>query len=184
MRSIREIHRRELLTLGSAALLCVGTDAAASTTTSFLLASSAPFLSASERLTGFASLSADLAERIWTQLSAHAVATEQFAQLVQITLRSTGNAALSSGLAEAGLAATRDRVLLAWYTGSLGAEPDAPVVAYAEALMYAAVADGLPAPTYALGGPGWWTAPPPAAGVAPPMAPPIVESTSPAPRAL
>ena len=184
MRSIRDLRRRDLLTLGSAALLCVGTGAAASTTTSFLLGSPTAFLSASERLTGFANLSADLAERIWTHLSAHAVATEQFAQLVQITLRSTGDTVLSNALAEAGLAAARDRVLLAWYTGSLGAEPDAPVVAYADALMYAAVADGLPAPTYALGGPGWWTAPPPAAGVAPPLAPPIVESPSPAPRGL
>lgn len=53
-------------------------------------------------------------------------------------------------------------IVAAWYTGSLGKGPRTVTVAYRDALMQRTVADAMYPPTYALGGPGWWTeAPPP-----------------------
>jgi hypothetical protein len=53
--------------------------------------------------------------------------------------------------------------ITAWYTGSVGKGPQAITVSYRDALMQRPVDDGLFPPTYAQGGPAWWTAEPPAA---------------------
>src|SRR5450830_1559149 len=49
-------------------------------------------------------------------------------------------------------------------------EPQAMMVAYAEALMYLPVADGLTVPTYCNYGPLWWTRAPPEIRVSAPVA--------------
>jgi hypothetical protein len=58
-------------------------------------------------------------------------------------------------------------VVAAWYTGTAGTGPKAVTVSYRDALMQRPVADGLYSPTYALGGPAWWTAEPPEVRVVP-----------------
>lgn len=61
-----------------------------------------------------------------------------------------------------GLKAAALAIVAAWYTGSLGKAPRSATVAYRDALMQRPVADAMYPPTYAAGGPGWWTAAPPA----------------------
>lgn len=65
----------------------------------------------------------------------------------------------------AGLKAAALVVVAAWYTGTAGSGPKAITVSYRDALMQRPVADALAPPTYALGGPGWWTAEPPEVGL-------------------
>lgn len=54
-------------------------------------------------------------------------------------------------------------IIAAWYTGTVGKGTAAVTVSYRDALMQRPVADGLFPATYAMGGPGWWVAAPPAA---------------------
>jgi hypothetical protein len=56
-------------------------------------------------------------------------------------------------------------IVAAWYTGTAGTGTKAITVSYRDALMQRPVADALAPSTYALGGPGWWTAPPPEVGL-------------------
>jgi hypothetical protein len=60
-----------------------------------------------------------------------------------------------------GFGQTALAIVAAWYTGSIGTGVSALAVSYADALMNRTVSDALAPPTYQLGGPGWWTAPPP-----------------------
>lgn len=64
-----------------------------------------------------------------------------------------------------GLKAAALVVVAAWYTGTAGSGPKAITVSYRDALMQRPVADALAPPTYALGGPAWWTAAPPDVGL-------------------
>jgi hypothetical protein len=57
------------------------------------------------------------------------------------------------------------------------------MVSYVDALMYRPVSDGLPAPTYCLNGPIWWTGPIPVAGVAAPVGTPLAPPTNALPAA-
>lgn len=68
-------------------------------------------------------------------------------------------AAASDGLKFAALA-----IVAAWYTGSIGRGSRTVTVGYRDALMQRSVEDAMLPPTYALGGPGWWSVPPPAIG--------------------
>ena len=61
----------------------------------------------------------------------------------------------------AGLHDTALAIVAAWYTGTVGHGQKAVMVAYADALMYDTVHDGMSAPTYCSNGPLWWTAEPP-----------------------
>lgn len=53
-------------------------------------------------------------------------------------------------------------IISAWYTGAVAEGSDATVYAFDKALMYQPALDAVPIPTYALNGPDWWTATPPA----------------------
>lgn len=61
-----------------------------------------------------------------------------------------------------GLKLTALAIVAAWYTGTAGSGVHAVTVSYRDALMQRPIADVLWPPTYALGGPAWWTAPTPA----------------------
>lgn len=52
-------------------------------------------------------------------------------------------------------------IISAWYTGTVASSKGPVVVAYADALMYRPVADGLTVPTYCNKGPTWWMGLPP-----------------------
>lgn len=69
---------------------------------------------------------------------------------------------------QAGLKPVALAIVAAWYTGTAGNGPKAITVSYRDALMQRPVADALAPPTYALGGPGWWIAPPPDVGLSRP----------------
>jgi fructose 5-dehydrogenase small subunit len=70
-------------------------------------------------------------------------------------------------------------LVAAWYTGTVGHGQQAEVVSYADALMYRPVSDGLPVPTYCLGGPLWWPGLPPPAGVSAPTPTPVATAPPP-----
>ncbi|WP_378942787.1 sugar dehydrogenase complex small subunit [Paracoccus sp. R86501] len=53
-------------------------------------------------------------------------------------------------------------IISAWYTGAVAKGSDATVYTFEKALMYQPALDAVPIPTYALNGPDWWTATPPA----------------------
>jgi hypothetical protein len=128
------------------------------------------FLHLSQTLTGHEDLDAETADRIaegfgqlFPDLKAHFPALEALAH-GQEEPTDLLKAADAAGLAEAALA-----IVTAWYTGAIGKNPTGISVAYADALMNRPVADGLAPPTYELGGPAWWTAEPPLAGVSAPV---------------
>lgn len=129
----------------------------------------AGFLLASQLLTGETDLDPVLAERYW---AAFADATPDLVDALRrlCSLASPGDeaGALMAAASALGVKAAASALTAAWFTGTVGSGLGARTVAYAESLMYRTVADGLPPPTYVLGGPGWWAAEPPLAGVAKP----------------
>jgi hypothetical protein len=127
------------------------------------------FLKLSQVMTGHADLNAVTAARIFAaarkadpNFAAHASA------LARLTRENIDAEALLGAADGAGLRDTALAIVAAWYTGTVGKGPNAVVVSYVDALMYRPVSDGLTVPTYCSNGPLWWTAPPPAAQVAPP----------------
>ena len=84
------------------------------------------------------------------------------------------DAAKASGLHE-----TMLTLVFAWYTGTVGHGQQAEMVSYADALMYRPVSDGLPVPTYCLGGPLWWSGLPPPADVSAPTPTPVATAPPP-----
>lgn len=118
------------------------------------------FLKLSQDLTGHADLDPLTAARLAEAFAIVAPAVHgQFAALS--LLKGANPGALLAAAQGKGLDSAVLAIVAAWYTGSLGKEPHVRTVAYREALMQRTVADALFPPTYALGGPGWWTAPPP-----------------------
>jgi fructose 5-dehydrogenase small subunit len=164
------LPRRAVLTLVPAAALCLwfretvlAADDVATATDAFLLLS--------KRLTGFPDINPELAIRLREALINVVPATSQaVARLIPIGLHASDDSTLMMTARNAGLGEAALAVVGAWYTGTVGSDAHAEVVAYADALMYRTVADGLAPPTYALGGPAWWVSAPPPAGVSPPMA--------------
>lgn len=129
------------------------------------------FLRLSTLLTGFPDVDPALATRLEAAFRDMVPTTSQaIARLLPLTLHAVDDSALMMTARAAGLGDAALALVAAWYTGTVGSGARSEVVAYADALMYRTVADGLAPPTYALGGPAWWTAAPPAAGVSPPMA--------------
>ena len=121
------------------------------------------FLNFSRKLTAHNELSPVTARRILeagNRLSA--TFAPQVAELVKLTNDAADSPAL---MAAAELAGLKDHALAintVWYTGTVVGPKASQVVAYREALMYSAVQDALPVPTYCLNGPLWWTQKPPA----------------------
>ncbi|WDS37028.1 sugar dehydrogenase complex small subunit [Pseudoxanthomonas sp.] len=119
------------------------------------------FLKLSRVLTGKTDLNPATAVRIEAafaklQPELHA----QFPVLAKLAETSTDPAALVETAGEAKPAALA--IIAAWYTGTVGKGVTAITVAYRDALMQRPTDDGLSPPTYAMGGPAWWTAPVPA----------------------
>jgi fructose 5-dehydrogenase small subunit len=163
-------QRRAVLALVSAAALCFcfpeSTRAADAVETP-----SDAFLLLSKLLTGFPDVNPQLAIRLREALvDVDSSTSSAVTRLVPMGLRAPDDSTLMMSARNAGLGEAALAVVAAWYTGTVGSGAHAEVVAYADALMYRTVADGLAPPTYALGGPAWWVAAPPPAGVSPPKA--------------
>ena len=160
--------RRVVLALVPAAAFClwlresaVAADTAATPPEAFVLLS--------RLLTGFPDVNPELAIRLREALlNVESTTSQAIARL--IGLHASDDSTLMMTARDAGLGEAALAVVGAWYTGTVGSDAHAEVVAYADALMYRTVADGLAPPTYALGGPAWWVSAPPPAGVSPPMA--------------
>jgi hypothetical protein len=128
------------------------------------------FLHLSQTLTGHIGLDPLTAARIsaaFAQIApAHHAHFKPLFELVRPGLAPNNFLAVANGT---GLGPTAHAIVAAWYTGTVGSGVEAITVAYRDALMYGPVADGLFPPTYALGGPAWWTSPPPKVGVSRPF---------------
>ncbi|WP_064504891.1 sugar dehydrogenase complex small subunit [Frateuria defendens] len=126
----------------------------------------AAFLKLSQALTAHADISPTTAARIYAALcrqdqgAAVRIATLQGLQQPGQSAATLQQAADAHGLGDLARAIVR-----AWYTGTVGTGQGAVVVAYAEALMYRTVSDGLIVPTYGNYGPIWWLGEPPPLGV-------------------
>jgi hypothetical protein len=180
--SVKLHRRRDVLALVPAAALCfwfrktaLAADTIATAPDGFLLLS--------KLLTGFPDVNPELAIRLREALLNVVPATSQaVTRLIPIGLHASDDSTLMITARDAGLGEAALSVVAAWYTGTVGSGAHTEVVAYADALMYRTVADGLAPPTYALGGPAWWVAAPPPAGVSPPMAEPVQPGSRPARR--
>jgi hypothetical protein len=168
--SVAVLSRRAVLALVPAAVFCAWsrqTTLAADPVTT----PSDAFILMSKLLTGFPDVDPALATRLREAFLNVVPATSQaIACLIPIGLRAPNDSTLMMTARDAGLWEAALALVAAWYTGTVGSGAHTEVVAYADALMYRTVADGLAPPTYALGGPAWWVAAPPAAGVSPPIA--------------
>jgi hypothetical protein len=166
--SVTLLPRRAVLAMVPAAALCfwfretaLAADSVTTPTDAFLLLS--------KLLTGFPDINPELAIRLREALlNVESTTSQAIARL--IGLHASDDSTLMMTARDAGLGEAALAVVGAWYTGTVGSDAHAEVVAYADALMYRTVADGLAPPTYALGGPAWWVSAPPPAGVSPPMA--------------
>lgn len=121
------------------------------------------FLNFSRKLTGHNELSDVTARRI---LEGAQAVSASFAPHIPALVGFSNDAQDAQALvAAAELAGLREHALAinaVWYTGTVVGPSASQVVSYQEALMYSTVKDGLPAPTYCLNGPLWWTQKPPA----------------------
>ncbi|HGM7298711.1 TPA: sugar dehydrogenase complex small subunit [Stenotrophomonas maltophilia] len=164
-RSLNGLTRRGfLLAAGSVALLGACRDQTSPQTTAAKTVTQdkpdAAFLNLSYALTGKTDLSpatADRIEKAFARLQPELHA--QFPTLVTLAGQVNGAAAIVASAGKAKPAALA--IITAWYTGTVGKGVHAVTVSYRDALMQRCVDDGLFPPTYAAGGPAWWTADPP-----------------------
>jgi hypothetical protein len=142
----------------------------------------AGFLQLSKALTGHASMNTAFGARLFATLGAsdNGFAGRAAALARQVRTGQTPQqllaAANASGLHDVALA-----IVAGWYTGTVTRDHHSKLVAYADSLMYATVADGLSPPTYCADGPLWWQIPPPAAGVSTPAEAAKARLAAPAP---
>jgi hypothetical protein len=140
------------------------------------------FLQLSRALTGHASMNTTFGTRLLATLSASdpSFVSRAAALARQVRAGQTPQqllaAANASGLHDVALA-----IVAGWYTGTVTRDHHSKLVAYADSLMYATVADGLSPPTYCADGPLWWQIPPPAAGVSTPAEAARARLAAPAP---
>ena len=127
------------------------------------------FLRISQVLTGHADLDPMTAARLSAGFAQIApIRYAEFRRLADVIDSTMSPQIALTTATQADLHLTALSIVAAWYTGTAGSGTKAITVSYREALMQRAVADALIAPTYALGGPGWWTAQPPEVGLARP----------------
>lgn len=129
-------------------------------------APSGEFLRLSKVLTGHADLDAITAQRLLQafELAAPAVHAKIDALAALMHDGLSASDALATATTQE-LRAAALAIVAAWYTGTAGQGTHAVTVSYREALMQLPTADALAPPTYALGGPAWWIAPPPDVGL-------------------
>ncbi|MDN5569173.1 MAG: sorbitol dehydrogenase family protein, partial [Paracoccus sp. (in: a-proteobacteria)] len=75
--------------------------------------------------------------------------------------------ALDAALQDDPLRDTLLAIIRAWYSGAVASGSQAVVYTFDKALIYQPALDAVPIPTYALNGPDWWTAAPPALSAMP-----------------
>lgn len=127
------------------------------------------FLAMSQVLLGDRDLSALTAARLADAFAM--LAPDVHAQLPGLSRALHSDLSPDQAIAAAdavGLKAIALVIVAAWYTGTAGSGPKAITVSYRDALMHRPVADALAPPTYALGGPAWWTESPPDVGLSRP----------------
>jgi hypothetical protein len=140
------------------------------------------FRLASQSLTGEAVLEPVLVERYWAAFAETSPGLlTALRRLSQVALENAEVGALMAAARAQGLETAAQALTTAWFTGTVGSGPRARTVAYADALMYGTVADGLAPPTYVLGGPAWWTAAPPPAHAPAPTSQPVRPGPVPGP---
>lgn len=124
------------------------------------------FLAMSQVLTGHVDIDPLTAARLSDAFATLAPDVHAHIRTLCRTIRAgmTPDAALAAANA-IGLSAVALTVVAAWYTGAAGSGSKAITVSYRDALMWRPTADALAPPTYALGGPAWWTAEPPEVGL-------------------
>lgn len=145
------------------------------------------FLALSRTITGHDDLDALTAARLSSAFAA--IAPPIHTQILALGRVLRSDMSPEDALAaadQADLKAIALTVVAAWYTGTAGSGLKAVTVSYRDALMQRPVADALSPPTYALGGPAWWTAEPPPVGLSRPVArapaPPTVGNPEPKPQ--
>lgn len=140
------------------------------------------FLQLSKALTGHASMNTTFGTRLFATLSASddRFASRAAALARQVRAGQTPQQLLAAANA-AGLHDIALAIVAGWYTGTVTRDHHSKLVAYADSLMYATVADGLSPPTYCADGPLWWQRPPPAAGVSTPAEAAKARLAAPAP---
>ena len=142
------------------------------------------FLRLSQAVTGHADLDATIARRLLAAMRrTDPTFNERAANLALLVRDGQTPDALLAAAGPTGLRDTMLALVAAWYTGTVGHGQQAEMVSYVDALMYRPVSDGLPAPTYCLNGPIWWTGPIPVAGVAAPVGTPLAPPTNALPAA-
>ena len=155
--------RRSFL-LGTAAIIGV-----AGAVPAFAETQGYDFLALSRAMTGHGDLDAVTASRIHAAMTANDLGfSDRARQLAGLAATHADPTALLAAADGVGLRDTMLAIVSAWYTGTVGTGSKAVVVAYADALMYWPVKDGLIVPTYCSNGPLWWTRPAPPAGITPP----------------
>lgn len=155
-------RRHFLLAAGSAAVLATYGSSLMlkAQPASAQVSGASEFLSLSQALTGKQDLDPATAGRILQALASIEPAVHaQCPALSRLATQAANPTALVDAAGEAKPAALA--IIAAWYTGTVGKGTQAVTVAYRDALMQRTVDDGLSPPTYAMGGPGWWTAAPP-----------------------
>ncbi|KHK59350.1 hypothetical protein PI86_08430 [Burkholderia sp. A9] len=129
------------------------------------------FLALSKALTGHPGLNDTMATRLYDALrKADSGFIARAFALAKLVHAGQTPQQLLADADKAGLQDTVHAIVAAWYTGTVGHGQHAVMVAYADALMYGTVGDGMSPPTYCANGPLWWVAEPPPANVAPPRA--------------
>ena len=140
----------------------------------------ADFLLLSKAAAGHDDLDMTVASRLLAALRhADPAFNDNAAGLARVVRGGQTPEALLDAAKAIGLHETLLTLVAAWYTGTVGGGQQAELVSYADALMYRPVSDGLPVPTYCLGGPLWWPGPPPAAGVSAPAPAAVVTAPRP-----
>jgi hypothetical protein len=124
------------------------------------------FIALSQRLTGRTHFDAVLGQRIHAALKRANGQFERNVGALNVWLQAHGGvpsdvvtAALKPDLPE--LAATVGDIVRAWYLGVIGEMPKVQLIAYEKALMFGAVDDVLPIPSYCRDLPFYWTLKPP-----------------------
>jgi hypothetical protein len=155
---------------------------AAKRATSAPLLDATAFVQLSKALTGHASMNATFGARLFATLCASdSVFAAQAAALADQMHSGQSPQQLLAAANGAGLHDIATAIVAGWYTGTVTRDQHSKMVAYADSLMYATVADGLSAPTYCANGPLWWERQPPVAGVSTPAEAARARSAAPAP---
>lgn len=156
--------------IGALALpaLALSLDGATVAARSVAPAAGPAFMAVSRRLTERTTLSPITAARLEAALVAQdpsfSSSVEALAKLLEDRPQAPASELFAAGSSlPAGVSATATSILAGWYLGAAGTAPDAPVIAYHDALMFDPVRDVVAPPSYCREAPGYWTARPPAA---------------------